>query len=125
VTTRTLRTSVVLGALVLAAAVASPAAIASSAPVRLTFEKANQLNGTWEGSVAGDVAGDLATSLTSIRVTQNVWHVTFDWIVDAGDKSFTARLEGTVNTATGRVVMNGRWWRGTSSARASPSAAGS
>jgi hypothetical protein len=33
--------------------------------------------------------------------------VTFDWIIDAGERSFVADLRGTLNTNTGRVVMNG------------------
>lgn len=93
---------------VLVAAIAAPAATASSAPVRLTFEKVNQFDGTWKGSVAGDIEGGLTTRILSLREAGPIWHVTFDWIVDAGDKSFTARLNGTVNTETGRVVMNGR-----------------
>ena len=36
-----------------------------------------------------------------------IWHVQFDWIVSAGPKSFVARLDGTLNTNTGVVVMNG------------------
>ena len=93
---------------VLAAVVAAPAATSSSAPVRLTFEKVNQGNATWSGSVSGDISGGLTTELKTLRVAGPIWHVTFDWIVSSGEKSFTARLKGTVNTETGRVVMNGR-----------------
>ncbi len=94
-----LKNGVVLMAVALVTGVASPAATAANAPVRLTFEKTNQFDGTWEGSVRGDIAGHLTTKLETIRVTGAVWHVTFDWIVDAGEKSFTARLNGTVNSA--------------------------
>ena len=37
-----------------------------------------------------------------------MWRVTFDWIVDAGPQSFTARLHGTLDTTTGAVEMKGR-----------------
>ncbi len=93
---------------VIVAVIAAPTATASNAPVRLTFEKVNQFDGTWKGSVAGDIDGGLTTQILSLREAGPIWHVTFDWIVDAGEKSFTARLKGTVNTETGRVVMNGR-----------------
>ncbi len=106
---RNLTRHLLLAALLLAATlVASPAAPAASTPVRLTFAKENQFDGTWKGTVAGDISGDLTTELKAVRVSGDVWHVTFDWIIDAGEMSFTARLLGTINTATGRVVMNGR-----------------
>ena len=79
----------------------------NNAPVLLHFEKSAIGPGIWEGSVSGDVTGNLRTELTSLRIAGPIWHVTFDWIIDAGDHSFTARLKGTLNTLTGRVVMNG------------------
>jgi hypothetical protein len=93
-----------------AMAITAPAtaSAASSAPVRLTFEKAATAPGTWHGSVAGDVDGALTTQLDSLEVTGPIWHVTFDWIVEAGDHSFTARLDGILDTRSGRVVMDGR-----------------
>jgi hypothetical protein len=103
--------SIVLVALLLAVALVPGTATAdSSKPVRLTFEK--QIvhpNGIWEGSVGGDVEGDLTTVLRELRVAGPIWHVTFDWIVDADDDNydFTARLYGILNTDTGSVVMDG------------------
>jgi hypothetical protein len=95
-------------ALVLSALTATaPAASASSAPVRLTFDKVATEPGVWQGTVSGDIDGALTTRLLSREVRGQVWRVTFDWIVDAGDASFTARLIGILNTRTGRVVMNG------------------
>ena len=90
-------------------AVGVSSASATSAPVRLTFEKtiADPAAGVWEGTTGGDVNGTLRTELRSLTVTSSIWHVTFDWIVTAGERSFTARLSGVLNTATGAVVMNG------------------
>lgn len=90
-------------------AVGVSSAAAANAPVRLTFEKtiADPAAGVWEGTTGGDVDGTLRTELRSLRVTGSIWHVTFDWIVTAGERSFTARLSGVLNTATGAVVMNG------------------
>jgi hypothetical protein len=92
-----------------AVAVGAPAAAAETAPVRLTFDKSilDPTAGVWEGTTAGDVAGGLRTELRRLEVTGPIWHVTFDWIVTAGPHSFTARLWGVLNTATGAVVMNG------------------
>lgn len=79
----------------------------NNAPALLHFDKSLVSPGIWEGNVTGDVVGNLRTELTSLRITGPIWHVTFDWIIDAGEHSFTARLYGTLNTLTGRVVMNG------------------
>ncbi len=78
-------------------------------PVRLTFTKAiaDPANFTWAGEVAGDVTGKLETQLTSKTGDGIIWHVEFDWIVTAGEQSFTARLSGILNNQTGKVVMNG------------------
>lgn len=87
----------------------SMAANAPLAPVRLAFEKCLiDPTGIWEGEVTGDVTGDLRTELTALRTTGPVWHVRFDWVITAGDRSFTADLAGTLNTRTGRVEMDGR-----------------
>lgn len=96
--------ALVLGAL---AAVAVPAGSAANAPVRLEFDKTATGPGVWQGTVSGDVEGSLETRLLDITVSGPVWHVTFDWIVDSGASSFTARLNGTLNTKTGAVVMDG------------------
>jgi hypothetical protein len=86
----------------------APAATAANDPVRLTFDKSIVApSGIWEGSVAGDLTGGLRTELRSLQVSGPIWHVRFDWIVSAGAHSFVARLDGTLNTNTGAVVMNG------------------
>jgi hypothetical protein len=92
-----------------AIAAGASSATASNEPVRIQFDKSisNPDTFTWTGTVSGDVSGGLTTQLTSLRVSGPVWHVTFDWIIDAGERSFVADLSGTLNTNTGRVVMNG------------------
>src|SRR5919106_5896200 len=59
----------------------------------------------------GDIDGDLTTFLTACTGPNPcegaVWHVEFDWIIDAGAESFTAHLSGVLNNVTGSVVMDG------------------
>jgi hypothetical protein len=99
------RSITLLALLVLAVA---PAATAANDPVRVTFDKSIvSPAGIWQGSVDGDVSGGLRTELRSLQVSGPIWHVQFDWIVSAGSESFVARLDGTLNTNTGAVVMNG------------------
>jgi hypothetical protein len=93
------------GLLSLSLSFASPAG--ASAPLRLTFEKESVATGVWEGTVSGDVDGNLKTVLTACTCSGQIWHVEFDWIIDAGADSFTAHLTGILNTRTGKVVMNG------------------
>lgn len=94
--------------LVLGVAAQSASAYSDSDPVRIRFDKSAVAEGVWNGSVSGDVSGDLTTRLQSLRVEGVIWHVVFTWEIDAGPDSFTALLSGTLNTDTGRVVMNGR-----------------
>jgi hypothetical protein len=97
-----------LVAILACAALLAPTAAQAKSPVNLTFDKSSSGPGTWQGTVSGDITGDLTTVLRDVRVTGKVWHVEFDWIVSAGSQSFTARLDGVLNTKTGAVVMNGR-----------------
>jgi hypothetical protein len=95
------------------AVTAAPTASASQRSVDLTFDKSAVAEGVWEGTVAGDIEGDLRTELKRRRVSGPIWHVTFDWIVTgAGERSFVARLRGTLDTRTGEVAMRGRVIRG-------------
>jgi hypothetical protein len=87
--------------------VATPVAAAND-PVRLNFQKSIvDPAGVWQGTVSGDVDGDLTTELQSLAVSGPIWRVTFAWIVSADSKSFVATLDGTLNTRTGTVVMDG------------------
>lgn len=76
-------------------------------PVGIEFDKQGGVAGIWHGMVSGDVTGNLTTQLTSAHQTGQILHVTFDWIIDAGAQSFTAKLEGTLNLKTGAVEMDG------------------
>ena len=85
--------------------------------VNLTFQKAASGEGKWAGTVDGDVQGNLETVLLTIDNSNPVWDVEFDWIIDAGDRSFTARMTGTLDSETGAVAMSGEviegWMLGT------------
>jgi hypothetical protein len=103
---------VAAGLLAVGLSVAAPAGAA--APLQLTFAKQSVVpigSGVWEGTVSGDVDGDLRTVLTGCNgpnpCSGTIWHVEFDWIIDAGAESFTAHLSGVLNNTTGAVVMNG------------------
>lgn len=80
----------------------------AQSPVIITFSKSAVVEGKWEGSVDGDVSGNLKSELLDMRESGPIWHVEFDWIIDSGEQSFTARLNGILNNRTGSVVMNGR-----------------
>lgn len=85
-------------------------ALTSKPPIKLKFEKALVSNDpvyVWEGTVSGDINGTLRTEMRSLRVEGAVWHVEFDFIVTAGSDSHTSRINGILNTKTGKVVMNG------------------
>ena len=76
-------------------------------PVRLTFDKTAVAAGVWEGTISGDIEATLQTVLLIVDQTGPIWHVMFDWIIGSGERSFTARLDGVLNTQTGAVVMDG------------------
>jgi hypothetical protein len=108
------RMSVLVGLMVAGLLSVSPvlaAPASATPPLNLTFEKEAVAVGVWEGSVSGDVNGDLRTVLTSCSgpapCSGQIWHVEFDWIIDAGTESFTAHLSGMINNLTGSVVMDG------------------
>ena len=89
-------------------AAGSAATARAAAPVRVTFDKHAVAQGVWEGTVAGAANGSLTSQLVSLEITGSIWHITVDWIVVDGERSFTARTSGTLNTTTGRVVTSGR-----------------
>ena len=91
-------------------------------PIVVTFEKhvVDPVNFIFQGTTGGKVKGTLESRLVpgSLTVDGAIYHVTFDWIVSANakHKSFVARTPGTWDTATGRVVLDGKvtdgWHRG-------------
>jgi hypothetical protein len=106
------RATLILVATCCVFAIASPGvAAASVAPTKtfhLTFDKSSVGTGVWQGTVSGDAGGGLTTRLIDLKVAGPIWLVTFDWIIDAGPYSFTARLSGILNTADGDVLMTGK-----------------
>jgi hypothetical protein len=94
------------------AALAIEAGTATAAPpVQVDWVKhvVDPANFVFEGTTSGDAPGTLTSKLVSLDAAAGpILHVTFDWIVSSGSKSFTARTSGIWNTNTGSVVMNGR-----------------
>jgi hypothetical protein len=95
----------------LSAGLAFAAPAGATAPLRLTFEKESVAAGAWEGTVSGDVDGELMSVLTACTgpnpCSGTIWHVEFDWIIQAGAESFTAHLSGVLNNETGAALMDG------------------
>ncbi|MBI1296746.1 hypothetical protein GC175_17460 [bacterium] len=103
------RRSIVVMVVMAVLAIFSPMSLRAQedGAINLTFAKAAVDEGVWEGTVGGDVEGNLHTVLLSADTSAPIWQVEFDWIIDADDKSFTARMSGTLNTETGAVAMQG------------------
>ena len=99
---------VVVAAATVAAASAAPT-VASTQPIRLSFDKSLVAPDAteWQGTVGGDISGNLITRLTGRRIVGPIWHVRFDFEIEAGGRTFTIDLSGILNTKTGAVVMNG------------------
>lgn len=94
--------------LALAACLAVATAPASAAPVvRLSFDKVETAPGVWQGNASGPISGPIVVTLDSLSTTGAVWHIAVDWSIDAGADSFTAHLAGTLDPATGSIVLNG------------------
>jgi hypothetical protein len=102
------RAATILAACVLA--VAASGAVAQPASLTLEFEKAGVSDIVWVGTIAGDVSGVLTTVLVSTDSSASVWLIDFYWIVTADDpeRSFLARLAGTLDSESGVVTMSGR-----------------
>lgn len=106
----TLAAAVLVG-VCLALAAAAPASNQGQAAktLHLSFVKtANPFHeGVWQGTVSGDINGRLTTKLLAASGGGPVLDVRFDWIISAGAKSLTARMDGTLNLETGEVAMSG------------------
>lgn len=104
-------TGVLRWAAVLAGVVAvllAGAALAQDEPVEWSFAKEDpDGDATWEGTVGGPADGELQTVLLAADQSEPVWLVSFEGVVDAGDRSFTAHVGGTLDTQTGEVRMVG------------------
>lgn len=89
-------------------ALSQPALAGPNAAPRIwTFEKCEVGVGVWQGTAKGPngIPEPLETRLISLRATDDVLHVEFNWRVG---NTYLAELSGTLNTSTGAVVMNGR-----------------
>jgi hypothetical protein len=104
----TVRAATLLAACVLALAALGAGAAQES--LTLGFDKAGVGDTVWVGTVTGDVSGVLTTVLISADTSASIWLVEFYWIVTADDpeRSFVARLSGTLDSETGVVAMSGR-----------------
>jgi len=72
-------------------------------------ETGNQ-TGMWSGRIWGGFLPTpvgLETQVYDLRVTGKIWHIKTYWTVDGGTRAFRAELEGTVNTETGSLLLNG------------------
>lgn len=78
-------------------------------PIELTYVKTETGPGTahWTGAVSGDFSGDLATQVLSVKEAGHIWHIETLWEVAAGPQSFSAELNGTLDTKTGTLVLTG------------------
>jgi hypothetical protein len=102
-----------LAAAIVAAAMPASAG-AGSAPAEIQFEKTFDLAATvaggaptWRGTAAGAAVGTVETRLLSVRETGSVSHLSAEWTVTAGERSFTARVAGIYNSSSQIIVLNG------------------
>lgn len=79
-------------------------------------ERVNLWRGAVEGALEGEVVMRLALAMSDERANERLWPVTVRWSVDAGARSFDARLAGWVNWLTGRLRLIGQvtsgYWAG-------------
>lgn len=86
----------------------SGAVLAQADPLTIEFSKADpDGDGTWNGTVAGAIEGDVQTILLGADQSEPVWLVSFEGTLDAGDRSLTAHVGGTLDTESGQVSMTG------------------
>lgn len=78
-------------------------------PLMLDYVKVesapNSLN--WFGGVTGDINGTLETRVVGAEQSGHILHIRTEWSVDAGAESFQAALDGTLDTKTGRLLLDG------------------
>ena len=85
------------------------AALIPAAPLLMDYVKVETAPGSlnWLGSVSGDIDGGLETRVVGATQSGHVLHIVTEWRVDAGLQSFEARLEGTLDTRSGGLLLNG------------------
>ncbi len=85
------------------------AALVPAAPIVMDYVKVETGPGSlnWLGSVSGDVNGGLETRVLGATESGHILHIQTKWSVAAGAESFEAELDGTLDTSTGRLLLNG------------------
>jgi hypothetical protein len=97
-----------LVAALLALAASTAVFAGNSDPVYVEFYKTDpEEDFVWNGTVSGGVNGELETALLDATQSGPILHVVFDWIITGSDCDFTARMNGTLDTQSGKVLMNG------------------
>ncbi len=88
----------------------APDISASVSPVPLRFDYVKVEDGagvfTWTGSVSGDITGSLTTQVVGVRWAGPIAHLSTIWTV-TGTYSFVAQLDGTLDTRSGKLRLNG------------------
>ena len=76
-------------------------------PLRLDFDQAQVSEGVWKGVALGEMDGQVTAVLVNAETPEPQQMTAMDLTVGAGERSFTARLHGTLNPESGRVRMQG------------------
>jgi hypothetical protein len=94
-------------------AVSSEALLATSPPRRLALGYVKTESGletfNWFGNVSGGINGDLETQVTGFFASGHILHIQTVWTVTnaSGGKNFIANLDGTLDTNSGKLLLNG------------------
>lgn len=85
------------------------ALVAPAAAIMMDYVKVETSAGSlnWLGGVTGDVTGRLETRVVGARQSGHILHIQTEWSVAAGAQSFDASMAGTLDTKTGRLLLNG------------------
>ncbi len=81
----------------------------SVSDVNINFNVMPVANSAWYGQISGDITGELTVDSRgqTPRAFRSVWAGTTRWKVVAGANTFTALLNGKLNTLNGTLIMRG------------------
>ena len=84
----------------------------ASGGIVVPFQKhiVDPANFGFQGTTGGPASGTLVSMIVGpLDASSPVWHFTFKWVVTADNthKSFVALTDGSLDTTTGSVVMDG------------------
>jgi len=87
----------------------STASIDSVSDVNINFNITPVAKSAWYGQTSGDVTGELTvdTRGQTPRAFRSAWAGTTRWKLVAGANTFTAQLNGKLNTLNGTLLMRG------------------